>query len=70
MRTQPPALDQEVEAEHLGHALIGNDDGEVAFLEQGEGLDRACAGDDVVFLALQRLFEGAEHDRLVVHDQD
>jgi hypothetical protein len=55
---------------HLGHLLVGDDDGDVLLLEDGERLLGVGARDDPVMLALQGQPEGVEDDRLIVDDED
>ena len=67
---QPAALDQEVQSQHLRHALVRDDDREVPLLQQCEGFQRARTGDDVVFLAFKGFLERAEYDGFVIHNQN
>jgi len=58
---------QQLEARHLGHALVGDDDRDVLLLEQLERLGTAPRGDDVEHLAEVEA-EGVEVVLFVVDD--
>ena len=65
-----PALDQEIQARHLRHFLVGDDHREVLLLDEAEGLHRACARRDAQAIALERGLEGGEDNLLILDDED
>jgi len=64
------AFDQEIQAEHFRHALVGDDDRKLALVQDRQRLDGAGTRDDVVALAFEGFLEGSEDDGLVIHDED
>ncbi len=64
------ALGEEVEAEHLGHALVGDDDREGLLGDQFEGLGGAGGGDDGIAVAFEGHFERRQDNGLIIDNED
>jgi hypothetical protein len=63
-------LGQQLEAGERGHALIGDDDGELGLLELGQRAAGVRHGDDLVAFAPEGFVERHQDDFFVVHHQD
>jgi len=63
-------LGQKLQTGNHGHLLVGDDDGELLFLENTQGMDGMGRGDNVVTFVQQGVAQGDQDDFLVIDNQD